>query len=147
MSRLSDAAAHPFRKRGFTLIELLIAIAILAIIMGIAIPSYNQWVLKSGRAEAKSVLFSAAQTLERCFTRFSVYDNINCGLQSGATELSENEKYQLSVAATTATTFSLTATPQGSQTNDSDCPSFGLDQSGQRYVDGGTDADKLDECW
>lgn len=134
------------RNAGFTLIELLIAIAILAIVMGIAIPSYNQWVLESGRADAKTALYGAAQTLERCFTRFSAYDDGNCALQDGGTVMSENEKYQVTVTSA-GTTFDLTAAPQGSQTNDSECGSFTLDETGAKGVSAGTDPDLIDKCW
>ncbi|MBL37944.1 MAG: prepilin-type cleavage/methylation domain-containing protein [Xanthomonadales bacterium] len=131
---------------GFTLIELLIAIAILAIIMGIAIPSYNIYVLKSGRADATSTLLQTAQTLERCFTRFSAYDDGNCAIQDGATIESENEKYDISVA-TAATTYDLTAAPKGSQTNDSECGSFTLDETGARGVSAGTEPELIEKCW
>ena len=134
------------RAGGFTLIELMIAIAILAIIMGIAIPSYTQYVLKSGRADAKSALFGAAQTLERCFTRYSAYNDGNCPLANGATEMSENDKYEVTVA-TTATTFTLTAAPKNSQTKDTDCTSFTLTHTGQKRANGGTDAADIEECW
>ncbi|MCA1779976.1 MAG: prepilin-type N-terminal cleavage/methylation domain-containing protein [Xanthomonadaceae bacterium] len=61
----------PVRRHaaGFTLIELLMAIVILGIVLGIAIPNYRQWVIQSARAEGKTALFQVAQTLERCFTR------------------------------------------------------------------------------
>ncbi|TQE94463.1 MAG: prepilin-type N-terminal cleavage/methylation domain-containing protein [Spiribacter salinus] len=131
------------RSAGFTLIELLIAIAILAIIMGIAIPSYNQWVIESNRADAKGALFGAAQTLERCFTRYSAYDDSDCGLQDGQTEMSENDKYEISIA-TTDTTFDLTATPQGSQTSDTECVNFTLDETGLKGISGAGD---VADCW
>ena len=134
---------------GFTLIELMIAVAILAIVMGIAIPSYTQYVLKSGRAEAKTELLGAAQALERCFTRFSAYDADECAALRNDIDgrRSENEKFELSLDAVDGTSFTVTATPKGSQTNDTDCPNFGLDETGQRYIDGRKDAADLDECW
>jgi len=132
--------------KGFTLVELLIAIAILAIIMGIAIPSYTNYVLESGRADAKNLLMQASQTMERCFTRYSAYNDGNCPLQAGDTVMSENEKYELSVAVT-ATTFDLTAAPQGSQTKDTDCGSFALDETGQRGISASSDPDDIAECW
>jgi len=134
------------RSNGFTLIELLIAIAILAIIMGIAIPSYTQYVLESGRAEAKSGLMQAAQMLERCYTRNSEYSN--CPGAASYPDSSENDKYDISIAVEDGgAAFTVTATPKGSQTKDTDCPSFALDEIGLRYIDGGREAADLDECW
>lgn len=145
-SRLASLMKLRRRANGFTLIELMIAIAILAIIMGIAIPSYNQWVLKSGRADAKAALFGAAQTLERCFTRFSAYNDGNCPLPNGATEMSENDKYQVTVASA-PTTFTLTAAPQGTQANDTECTSFTLTHTGQKGANGGTADADIEKCW
>ena len=132
------------RATGFTLIELMVTLAILGIILAVAIPNYRQWVLESGRTEAKSVLMQGAQTLERCFTRFSAYNDGNCPLGAGDTEMSESGKYQLSVTGVTATTFNLTAVPQGGQTQDSDCGSFTLNNAGVRGVSTGTDPA---DCW
>jgi len=138
--------------KGFTLIELMIAIAILAIIMGIAIPSYTQYVLKSGRADAKGVLMQGAQALERCYTRFSAYNNGACtAAQADPTgidgAMSENEKYQLTITNIGPNQFTLTATPQGGQTKDTDCTSFTLTHTGQKGANGGTAAADIDKCW
>lgn len=135
------------RARGFTLIELMVAVAILAIVMGIAIPSYNQWVLESGRADAKGVLMQTAQTLERCFTRYSAYDDEDCSLGQGATVMSENDKYEMTVTRVNANQFLLTAVPQGGQANDTDCANFTLDHRGQKGANGGTDPAVVEECW
>jgi prepilin-type N-terminal cleavage/methylation domain-containing protein len=48
------------RNRGFTLIEILIAIVIVAILAAIALPAYTSQLRKSSRAEAQSVLTTAA---------------------------------------------------------------------------------------
>ncbi len=140
-------SARTLRARGFTLIELLIAIAVLAIILGIAIPSYSQFVLKSGRADAKNVLMQSAQTLERCYTRFSEYNNAGCQISQGDTIMSENDKYQMTATTITADEFLLTAAPQGGQTNDSECGSFTLSHTGQKGAAGGTDTAVIDKCW
>ncbi|MGK7295812.1 MAG: type IV pilin protein [Candidatus Wenzhouxiangella sp. M2_3B_020] len=135
------------RSAGFTLIELMIAVAVLAIIVGIAIPSFSRYVIESGRADAHSVLYQAAQQLERCYTRFSAYNDGNCGLQQGNTMMSENDKYQLQVSAVGANTFELTAAPRGSQTKDTECGSFTLDHTGAKGVSTSEDADVIAECW
>lgn len=140
-------SATTVRMRGFTLIELMIAVAILAIIMGIAIPSYTQWVLESGRADAKGVLMQSAQTLERCYTRFSAYNDAGCQIGQGDTVMSENDKYELTATTVTANEFLLTATPEGGQTNDTDCTSFSLTHTGEKRANGGTDAAVIEECW
>lgn len=139
---------YRFKKsNGFTLIELMIAIAILAIIMGIAIPSYTQYVLKSGRADAKGVLMQTAQTLERCYTRYSAYDDSSCSLSQGSTVTSENEKYTLTVTTLNANDYLLTAEPEGGQTKDTECGNFTLNHQGQKGANGGTDASDIEECW
>lgn len=135
------------RAEGFTLIELMIAVAILAIIVGIAMPSYTQYVLKSGRADAKGVLMQSAQTLERCYTRYSEYDNGSCTLAQGATRMSENEKYEMTVTTLANNAFTLTAVPQGSQAKDTDCTSFTLTHTGQKGANGGTEDADIEECW
>jgi type IV pilus assembly protein PilE len=132
---------------GFTLIELMVAVAILAIIMGVAIPSYNRYVIESGRSDGHAILYQAAQTLERCYTRYSAYNDGDCPLQQGDTLNSENEKYQLTATTVTANDFTLTAAPRGSQTNDSECGSLTLTANGTKGAAGGTDADVVEECW
>ena len=44
------------RKRGFTLIELMIVVAVIAVLGAIALPSYQDYVRKGRRADARSLL-------------------------------------------------------------------------------------------
>lgn len=137
---------------GFTLIELVIAIAILAIIVGIAIPAYTAQVTKTHRTEGKSELMQVAQALERCYTRFSSYsDTANCpvaaALSGGGSQLTENGHYLITAPTLTATTYTLNAAPQGSQeTRDTWCSTFTLTHTGRKDMTGDASWDAA-RCW
>ena len=49
---------------GFTLIELMIAVAIVAILVTIGYPSYQQYVIRANRAEAQQVIMDIANRQE-----------------------------------------------------------------------------------
>lgn len=125
---------------GLTLMELLIALAIAAIIVAVAIPNYQGSVRKARRADAKVALNDLAQRLERCLTRFGAYDSAACGIQG---PMDSPEGYYRIVAERTATTYTLTATPQGSQAADSKCTSLILDHQGHRTASGSDST----QCW
>src|SRR5258706_10514427 len=55
------------RQSGFTLIELLITVAIVAILAGIAIPSYTTYITRSKIAEATSNLLAMRTKMELYF--------------------------------------------------------------------------------
>lgn len=133
---------------GFSLIELMIAIAIVALLVGIAIPSYTEYVVRSNRAEGKSVLMDAAQSLERCYSRFGAYNNTNC---TGIFPItSENDWYVVSAPSEGdigPNSFLLEAVPQGTQaTRDTKCGTLTLDHVGRRGVDDDATGTASD-CW
>ena len=125
------------RLRGFTLIEIMVTLAILAIIAAIAYPAYTDQVRKARRADAVSSMMAAAQYMERCFTRFNAYNDAGCKSPAG----SSIDNYYAITVARTATTFTLTATPQGDQANDA-CGTLTLDYLGNK-----TPAPGSNRCW
>ncbi|WP_137937535.1 prepilin-type N-terminal cleavage/methylation domain-containing protein [Chitinivorax sp. B] len=70
----------PFRNRGFTLIELMIAVAIIAILSAIAIPSYTDYVRRGKIVEAHSLLADYRVKMEVYYQDNRSYANAGaCG--------------------------------------------------------------------
>lgn len=55
-------------SKGFTLVELMIAVAVISILMGVAIPSYNDYLKRSQVAEAISLLSGLKVPAQEWFT-------------------------------------------------------------------------------
>ncbi|MFV8784180.1 type IV pilin protein [Microbulbifer sp. SA54] len=132
------------KNKGFTLIELMIVVAIVAILAAVAIPSYQNQVRSSNRADAQGALMSFAQAMERHFTENGSYEGAATGGgDTGAPAIFPTEApldgaakhYDLAITQATASSYLLTATPKGSvQANDG---SMTLSSSGQRLWDKG----------
>ena len=127
-----------YDNRGFTLIELMIVIVVVGILAAIAFPSYQSYVLKAGRTDAKASLLFNAQLLERCFTQNNGYDPC-----PGLLTVSQDGLYN--IANTLGTTnYTLTATPTGRQLSDvARCGSFTLNHRGVQTATGSLG----DDCW
>ncbi|MDD2742914.1 MAG: type IV pilin protein [Rhodocyclaceae bacterium] len=104
---------------GFTLIEILIVIAILGILAAIAVPSYNEYILKAKLPEAFNMLSEGRVKMEQLFQdnrRYAtVVDGVVCP-PAVATTLDDGAKYftiSCAVVAKTAATdesYTITAT-------------------------------------
>lgn len=133
---------------GFTLIEILIVVAILGVLAAIALPAYENSVIRSNRAEAKGELLIVASDQERFFSSNNTYSTDATPLVTtdGTTRTTENGFYQITVAAggtgNIATSFTATATPQAGQASDV-CTTLTLTSTGARGATGST----VDECW
>jgi type IV pilus assembly protein PilE len=138
---------RPALQRGFTLIEVMIVAVIVAVLAAIALPSYQESVRKSRRADAKSALMAASQAMEKYYTERQTY--VGATLGAAATDVykatSPDGYYTLSFSATpTASAYTIEAARTGAQTNDK-CGTFSINQAGVKAVSGGslTAAD----CW
>jgi type IV pilus assembly protein PilE len=153
------------RNRGFTLVELIVAMVILATLAAIAIPSYNQYVLKSHRTEAKSALMDAASLEERYFSTSNLYtsNGMNLGYGIAGPPVPVGTGYYVisvitavapvaptaAVPGGTPATFTITAVPAAGsmQVSDTACASFSINSQGQQtaLTSGGTD--NTANCW
>ncbi|TSP12455.1 type IV pilin protein [Cupriavidus campinensis] len=61
------------RHGGFTLAELMITVAIIGILSAFAYPSYQEFILKGRRTEAKAALMENMQLLERHYSQVNTY--------------------------------------------------------------------------
>ncbi len=123
-------------KNGFTMIELMIVVAIIGILASIAYPQYGSFVQKSRRADGQLALLEEVQALERCkSTRYS-YENCT------RSHTSSPENYYAITLERTASTFTITATGQDQQANDTACQVMTINQLGERTPDPDTT-----RCW
>jgi type IV pilus assembly protein PilE len=103
----------------------MIVVAIVGILGSIAYPSYLNQVAQSRRADAQAVLMEAAQFMERFYTENNRYHQDTGGTAVALpVQLRESPRdsgtksYDISVQASTASTYTLRATPKNGQIGD-----------------------------
>jgi type IV pilus assembly protein PilE len=143
--------------RGFTLIELMIAVAIVGIVVRLAYPAYNQSVKKSRRASAKTALLDLAQREERYMSTYNTYSQTatdlgyNSGLTfpisvvSGTSAFYQLQAYAAAPTASTAASYTATATRTNAQTADTECGDYRILSTGEQQVYNATSTAAA--CW
>ena len=147
------------RQKGFTLIEVMIVVVIVAILAAVAVPSYQDSIRKTRRADAKEALTRIAALQERFFFTNNNYANA-AALGIGGT--SQEGYYTIAVfnapdnpatpavdGCAQAPCFSATATPvtNGPQGSDTRCSVFSINQIGQKTARAADQSDTTEECW
>ena len=132
------------RSHGFTLIEMVIVIAIAAILAAIAIPSYNDYITTSRRADGQIALMDLSTRLERYFNENNTY--VGAAIPALYPATSPEGFYNLQITNASATNYTIQAVPQGSQaSSDTLCATLPYTSLGQKGATG-TASDLL-ECW
>src|SRR4051812_20993444 len=117
-------------ERGFTLIELMIVVAVMAVIALVAVPSYQDTVRKSRRADAMGALTNLQQAQERYRGQNPTYASAMASAPTPTPWPSQSPEkhYDLSIDAFGQTGYTLTATARGSspQFGDTKCRSLSV---------------------
>lgn len=122
---------------GFTLIELMIVVAIVAILAAIALPSYEQYIIRGNRSEGRAELLDLLARQERFYSDNQRYAGSLADLgmtkTAGGIYVSETGRYQMQLSMSSPFQFgSITAVPLTFQ--DDECESLWVDTTGVKFT-------------
>ena len=148
--------------RGMSLIELMIVLMIVAILAGIAIPTYSNYVLRSNRTEARAALLALATAQEKYYLQCNTYaptldstKENTCAATGVAGSLkfpatSERGFYTIAFVGTpdaVSWTATASAVSTGRQQDDTKCRVFQLTSAGVKTAKDSSSAANDAECW
>jgi len=142
-------------KNGFTLVELAVVVLLVAILLTMILPSYQQQLRNTRRSLAGAALLEALMRQEQYFVehkRFASglmdlgYPGEPYAMDAEGNALPEDapDRIYLIHLATSDNAFTLLATPQLDQAADKLCGTLSLDSQGIKWTSGkGT----VQQCW
>ena len=140
-------------QRGFTLIEVMIVVILIAVLLGIALPSYQETMNKGRRSDAKAALKDAVNRQEQYMLDHSRYAHATELDDLGFELPAESEEGYYAIARVETEEcaddedlcFVMRATPKagGPQAKDGKCTSFTIENTGERSATGSNS----EECW
>ena len=150
------------RSFGFTLIELMIVVAIVAILLAVGIPGYQQQVIKTKRSIGRGELLEVAARQEQYFinnktyaedlvklgysdavsNEYAVDDDTNSGAPGSG--IYNIKLVPLPNATLPVLTFRLEADPTGSQSKDNLRKNLTINQAG---IKGENGTGEVSDCW
>lgn len=146
MTRRSD--------HGFTFLELLLVVAVIAVLVAIALPSWQSSAVHARRIDAVLALATAASNLERYQREHGSYKGATLGPDGIAPALSTHGHYRLQLILDRAAglppgaSYRIEATPVGAQADDTECGTYSLDETGfKTAANGASERALLSRCW
>lgn len=128
-------------KQGVTLIEVMIVVAIVGILAAVAIPAYNDYIIRSRRSDAFTALETvrAAQEMYRSEKGFYASGFVEGGatVLPGCSTTMAGDNYDIAIDRTSITTYAAIASSKNKQAGDY---YFRINQDGdqEHSPDGGT---------
>ena len=100
-----------FRHAGFTLLEVMITVAIVGILAAIALPSYNEYVMRSKIIDGTTKLGDFRTQMEKAFLDNRSYIDAggNCRVPNKTAVAKDGSYFDITCVGT-ATTYTITAT-------------------------------------
>jgi type IV pilus assembly protein PilE len=127
------------RVGGFTMMELLVCLAVIGILLGIAVPAYQEHLQRVRRVDAQTDLVTLAQSLERFYTSRGTYTGATLPFDQSPREAGK-AFYRLGFASgPDESGYTLQAEPVGAMARDA-CGVLTLSSSGLRGA-------ALERCW
>ncbi|GAA0833604.1 type IV pilin protein [Cupriavidus pauculus] len=143
------------RQSGFTLAELMTTVTIIGILCAFAYPSYQEFILKGRRTEAKAALMSSMQLFERHYSQVNTYYTSSTdatiwnGYQTFSGDASNGSNYDIRAIQCPGTNngqcIELQAIPRRT---DATCGTLVLRTNGQKNnMANGTTYSQTANCW
>ena len=121
----------------------MIVVAVLAVIVAIGYPSYQEHIKKSRRAEGMGQLLELADRMERAYSDSGTYPTDISEVYVATTD---GGFYTLSIVTANNISFTVSAAPTSLGGQDDDkCHTFTLTSLGEKSVSGGSLGN--DKCW
>lgn len=130
------------KNKGFTLVELMIVVAIVSILASIAVPAYNNYVLRGKLTEAMTELAGMRVKLEQYYQDYRNYGSASCGVAAPTAPAVKHFSYTCDLGATDQ---SYTATATGIAAQGTGNFIYTIDQNNNKTteISGGTPIN----CW